>query len=68
LQNLDILGDKEKITRKELAPPRTKITTTVNNRDPKGGIKKETDIWTPDEVKEIIVDKSEGRKRPDFDV
>jgi hypothetical protein len=51
-----------------MAKPNTKVEATVNNRDPKGGAKKKTDIWDIDEVKEIIVDKEDKRIKPEFDV
>lgn len=59
------IGGGEK---KEIAKPHTKIQTTVNNRDPKGGAKQTSDIWAPDEIKDIVVDKNETRIRPEFDI
>ena len=51
-----------------MAKPNIKVEATINNRDPKGGTKKKTDIWDVDEVKEIVVDKEDNRIRPEIDV
>ena len=51
-----------------MAAPNTKLTTTVNARDAKGGAKKEHNIWKPEEVQEVIRDKNETREKPEFDV
>lgn len=63
-------GSKEK---KELAKPFTKIQTTVNERNAVGGAKPtttkaSTDIWSVDEVKDIVVDKKENRLEPEYEV
>jgi len=64
----NIGGSKEK---KEVAKPYTKIQTTINERNTTGGTKPTkaaTDIWSVDEVKDIVVDKKENRLEPEYEI
>ena len=57
--------------KKEVAKPYAKVNAVVNDRDAKGGAKvnkPSNDIWSADEVKDIVVDKNETREEPEFDV
>jgi len=59
--------------KKEVAKPYAKIQTTVNERNTSGGAKPPatkapTDIWSADEVKDVIIDKRENRLTPEFDI
>ena len=65
---IKVSGSKEK---KEVAKPYTKIQTTINERNTTGGTKPTkaaTDIWSVDEVKDIVVDKKENRLEPEYEV